>query len=113
MIPIQQPIMLQGGNLPPLNVFHNPVWMQGKPEENQQLQNPNPNQMQNFERLNFLNRQLDEELKKYNSMVLNKDSDNQMSQQPQGYMNNNMNQCIFFLKFFRSSTTKYSFYASQ
>ena len=69
-IPVQQPIMLEGGSLPPLNVFHNPVWMSGKPEDGQQQQNPNqmnPNQMQNYERLNFLNKQLDDELNKYSN----------------------------------------------
>ena len=87
--PLQQPIMLSGGNLPPLNVFHNPVWMNGKSENNQQQQNPN--QMQNYERLNFLNSQLDEELKKYNSMMNSKEAENPQ----QEFMNNNsMNQCI-------------------
>lgn len=98
--PIQQPIMLSGGNLPALNVYHNPVWVQGKPENN------NNNQIQNYERLNFLNSQLDEELKKYNSMMGAKESANGniagpssaggYPQQAQSFMNNNMinqNQC--------------------
>jgi len=47
--------------------------------------------MQNYERLNFLNSQLDEELKKYNSMMNSKEAENPQ----QEFMNNNsMNQCI-------------------
>ncbi len=61
MLPLQQPILLAGGSLPALNVFHNPVWMSGKPEENQ------ANQM-SIERLSMLNKQLDEELGKYKPM---------------------------------------------
>ena len=85
IVPIQQPIMLSGGNLPPLNVFHNPVWVSGKPENNQ---------IQNYERLNFLNNQLDEELKKYNSMINAKEN----SYPQKAFINNNMinqNQCIY------------------
>ena len=62
MLPLQQPILLAGGSLPALNVFHNPVWMSGKPEETQ------ANQM-NIERLSMLNRQLDEELNKFKPML--------------------------------------------
>merc|ERR1712032_1582502 len=57
IIPVQQPVMLAGGSLPPLNVYHNPVWMSGNPEESQQPQslnsNPISNQNQNYDRLNF------------------------------------------------------------
>ena len=85
--------MLSGGSLPPLNVYHNPVWMSGKSEDSQQPQNLN--QMQNYERLNFLNKQLDEELNKYNSMM-GKDSQNR--ENPQQDMNNGMNQCNFYFQ---------------
>lgn len=65
MMPLQQPILLAGGSLPALNVFHNPVWMSGKPEEVQ------GNQIQNLQRLNILNKQLDEELNKYKPLLNN------------------------------------------
>jgi len=64
MLPLQQPILLAGGSLPPLNVFHSPVWMSGKPEDQ-------ASQMQNLERLSFLNKQLDEELNKYKPLLNN------------------------------------------
>jgi len=63
MLPLQQPILLAGGSMPALNVFHNPVWMSGKPEDSQ------ANQMQNIERLSMLNKQLDEELTKYKPLL--------------------------------------------
>lgn len=62
MLPLQQPVLLAGGSLPALNVFHNPVWMTGKPEE------AKTNQM-NLERLSMLNKQLDEELSKYKPLL--------------------------------------------
>jgi glutaredoxin 2 len=71
MLPLQQPILLAGGSLPALNVFHNPVWMSGKPEETQ------VNQVQNLERLNMLNKQLDEELNKYKPLMNNQQAYNQ------------------------------------
>ena len=55
MLPVQQPILLSGGAVPPLNVFHNPIWMnQQKPEENPM----------DIEHLSQLSKQLDEELNK-------------------------------------------------
>jgi len=56
MLQAQNPILLNGGDLPPLNVFHNPIWV------NQQQADP----MSKLQSLNYLNKQLDEELKKVN-----------------------------------------------
>jgi hypothetical protein len=74
VLPVQQPILLQGGALPPLNVFHNPIWMTGQGRDDNgmyrgapnQLSNgiPSSEQMKNLERLNQLNKQLDDELYK-------------------------------------------------
>jgi hypothetical protein len=89
MLPIEQPILLNGGSLAPVNVFHNPVWIPGKPEDAQ------ANHIQNLERLSLLNKQLDEELNKFKPMMNN----NQM----QGYNSNyNIYQSKSFLvlKFF-------------
>lgn len=85
ILPLQQPILLAGGSMPPMNVFHNPVWMSGKPEDNQ------ANQMQNIERLSMLNRQLDEELNKYKPLL---------NSQGQGFNPNYSNYQSIFLSFF-------------
>lgn len=66
---IQQPILLQGGALPPLNVLHNPIWMNASKGDdtfsNFSNFNPNdPSQLQALQRLNMLNKELDEELHK-------------------------------------------------
>lgn len=60
ILPVQQPILLQGGSLPPLNVFHNPVWMNTARAED--TFNANINDPATLQRLNDLNKQLDEEL---------------------------------------------------
>jgi len=87
MLPLQQPILLAGGSLAPLNVFHDPVWMSGKPEDVQ------ANQIQNLQRLSMLNKQLDEELNKYKPLLNN---------QVQGYNPNFNNfQSIFFQIYFK------------
>jgi hypothetical protein len=67
---------LQGGALPPLNVFHNPIWMNSKGEDsfNLNMNNFNPNdpaQLQALQRLNLLNKELDEELHKLKPNGLN------------------------------------------
>jgi hypothetical protein len=56
MIPAQNPILLSGGDLPPLNVFHNPIWV--NPQSNDPLAK--------LQKLDYLNKQLDEELRKVN-----------------------------------------------
>jgi len=60
MMPVQNPILLNGGDLPPLNVFHNPIWV------NQQQQQQQIDPMSKLQNLNYINKQLDEELKKVN-----------------------------------------------
>lgn len=70
MLPMQQPVLLTGGSLPPLNVFHNPVWMNSNKAE--EGYNPNdPAQMQAIQRLSQLNRELDDELSKLKPMMGN------------------------------------------
>ena len=60
MLPVQQPILLSGGAVPPFNVFHNPIWMnQQKPEENPM----------DIEHLSQISKQLDEELYKLKPMM--------------------------------------------
>lgn len=99
VLPVQQPILLQGGILPPLNVFHNPVWMTNQQEgmmDPRAMNNPQANQMQNLQRLNQLNRQLDDELYKLKP-ILNQNivvgSGNQGN--PQGNMVNQQSQYKF------------------
>ena len=70
IMPVQQPILLQGGALPPLNVFHNPVWMSSSKAEDSFNQN-DPAQMQSLQRLNELNKELDEELHKLKPNMIN------------------------------------------
>jgi len=70
IMPVQQPILLQGGALPPLNVFHNPVWMSSSKSEDSFNQN-DPAQMQSLQRLNELNKELDEELHKLKPNMMN------------------------------------------
>jgi hypothetical protein len=58
----QQPILVNGGELPPINVFHNPLWMSSnRPEES--------NQEININKLSEMNAQLDAELTKYKKML--------------------------------------------
>ena len=65
VLPVQQPILLQGGSLPPLNVFHNPVWMNSaRTEETFNANFNDPNDPATIQRLNDLNKQLDDELSK-------------------------------------------------
>ena len=52
----QNPILLSGGDLPPLNVFHNPIW----------VQQPQNESLSKLQKLDYLNKQLDDELKKVN-----------------------------------------------
>jgi hypothetical protein len=60
VLSVQQPLLLSGGTIPPLNVFHNPIWMnQNKPE----------GQQYNMEHLSQLNKQLDEQLYNLNPMI--------------------------------------------
>jgi hypothetical protein len=78
VLPVQQPLLLSGGTVPPLNVFHNPIWMnQNKPEE-QQI---------NLEQLSQLNKQLDAQLYKLNPMM-----QQQQMQQQSNLFNNRLSQ---------------------
>jgi len=71
--PVQQPILINGGELPPVNVFHNPLWMNSnKPEE--------ANQSKSIEKLNDLNAQLDAELSRYKSMYTSKGKSSSVSE---------------------------------
>ena len=53
---VSSPSLLSGGDLSPLNVFHDPIW------SNQQQNDP----MSKLQKLDFLNKQLDDELNKSN-----------------------------------------------
>lgn len=64
LLPVQQPIVINGGDLPPLNVFHNPVWMNSSKAEEQ-------SQNAAISKLAQMNAQLDAELQKYRKMVGN------------------------------------------
>ena len=60
---MQQPVLLDGGSLSPMNAFYNPVWMNSPKGEDGF--NPNdPAQLQTLQRLSELNRELDEQLVK-------------------------------------------------
>ncbi len=82
VLPMQQPIFLEGGSLQPLNVYHKPVWMNSKDgiesnnsnnnlnsNNNSNNNNNNSNNAQNaqlaaIQRLNQINSELDQELNK-------------------------------------------------
>lgn len=64
LLPVQQPIIINGGDLPPLNVFHNPVWMKSSKVE-EESQNAAIN------KLAQMNAQLDAELQRYRRIVGN------------------------------------------
>ena len=63
MTSFQQSILMGNENI---NAYQNPLWMPNKPEDSQ------INNNQNLERLNFLNKQLDEELNKYQPLLNNR-----------------------------------------
>jgi hypothetical protein len=101
MLPMQQPILLSGGQLPPLNVYHSPVWV----NSNKAVDGLNPNdpsQLQTLQRLNQLNKELDQELNKIKPILSQNiviSSQNfpkfqQVEQQQPNFMKNNNNNIV-------------------
>lgn len=81
---MQQPILIDGGNLPPINVFHNPLWMDSNKSEDS-------DQTMSINKLNSLNAQLDSELNKYKQMISSGKFNNENSSNGGGFNNNNKN----------------------
>lgn len=58
-----QPIVANGIELPPVNVFHNPIWLNSNKSEES-------NEEANIQKLNEMNAKLDFELNKFKSFIL-------------------------------------------
>ena len=93
-----QPIVANGVELPPVNVFHNPIWLNSNKSEDS-------NEEVNIQKLNEMNAKLDFELNKFKSFILesqmkgsnlnrnnfNNDSNSNNNNQNQNYNQENIN----------------------
>lgn len=80
VLPVQQPILINGGELAPVNVFHEPLWMSSSKSEDSNVNT------QSVMKLSELNAQLDMELEKFKRGLVQ--GNNQVNQNSNNVQNN-------------------------